>query len=194
MLKKPYKKFYQLDQNSYYTLQTGDTQFLVTETYLPYKRIFRFGEFTTAIKMLPLNSPILMLLIEFIKLKKVGESEEKEGLEVEEYFEILDVKAVRNKLKEIVDDLETGNHRFDYRKPAHNETVKQLILEGYTLLTTEVIGTYMRKQWLTRSDKNGVIRIVEVSLGGKPASSKVVDVKFHVYNKNIVDNLLVSLQ
>ena len=36
------------------------------------------------------------------------------------------------------------------------------------LLTTEVLGTYMNKQWLMRSDKNGVVRIVAATLGGKP--------------------------
>ena len=53
----------------------------------------------------------------------------------------------------------------------------------------------MRKQWLTRSDKNGgVLRFVEVTLGGKPTSEKVIDIKFHTLNKPIVEDLLIKLE
>lgn len=193
MLKKPYQKFYELELNNYYTLETSDTTFLAVESVLPYKRWFKKKEFTTAIKMLPLNSNILYALAQVLKLEKVGESEEKEGLEKEEYFDVLDVKAVRNELKEIIENADTDNHRFDYRKPIHNEVLKNLALEGYTLLTTEIIGTYMRKQWMMRSDKNGVVRIIEATLGGKPSTAKVVDIKFHTLNRNIVFTLLKTI-
>lgn len=189
MLKKPYQKFYELEMNNYYTLETADTTFLAVETVLPYKRWFKNKEFTTAIKMLPLNSSILYALAQVLKLEKTGEQEQ-EGMETEEYFQILDVKAVRNELKEIVESADTGSHRFDYRKPIHNETLKHLADEGYTILTTELIGTYMRKQWLMRTDKNGVVRIIEATLGGKPTTAKVIDIKFHTLNRNIVFSLL----
>jgi len=61
------------------------------------------------------------------------------------------------------------------------------------LLTTEVLGTYMNKQWLMRSDKNGVVRIVEVTLGGKPTKTRVVDIKFHTLNRNIAYKLVKIL-
>lgn len=189
MLKKPYQKFYELELNNYYTLETADTTFLAVETVLPYKRWFKNKEFTTAIKMLPLNSSILYALAQVLKLEKTGEQEQ-EGMEKEEYFQILDVKSVRNELKEIVESADTGSHRFDYRKPIHNETLKHLAEEGYAILTTEIIGTYMRKQWLMRTDKNGVVRIIEATLGGKPTTAKVIDIKFHTLNRNIVFSLL----
>lgn len=193
MLKRPFNLIHSIDSNNYYTLETADVTFLVTETVLKYKRLFRVKEFTTAIKMLPLNSPVLMAIIEFSKVPKIRE-EDKGGLEPESIYEILDVKNVRKKLKEIVDELNVDNHQFNYRKPIHNETIKNLSLEGYELLTTETIGTYMRKQWLTRSDKNGVLRFVEVTLGGKPTSEKVIDIKFHTLNKPIVEDLLIKLE
>lgn len=194
MLKQPYQKIYEIELNNYYTLQTSDTLFLVTESILPYKKLFKKGEFTIAIKMLPLNSNILYAFGKVLELQKIGESEEKEGLVKEEYFETLDVKTVRNQFKEIVDNSGIENHKFDYRKPVHNETTKQLMLEGYELLATELIGTYMRKHWLMRSDKNGVVRIVEVTLGGKPTTAKVVDMKFHTVNRNIILELLKKLE
>lgn len=193
MLKRPFNLIHSVDSNNYYTLQTSDVTFLVTETVLKYKKLFRVKEFTTAIKMLPLNSPVLMAIIEFSKLPKLRE-EDKGGLEPESIYEILDVKYVRKKLKEIVDGLNVDNHPFNYYKSIHNETIKNLSLEGYELLTTEIIGTYMRKQWLTRSDKNGVLRFVEVTLGGKPTSEKVIDIKFHTLNKPIVEDLLIKLE
>jgi len=189
MLKKPYQKFYELELNNYYTLDTSDTTFLAVETVLPYKKLFKKGEFTTAIKMLPLNSSILYALAQVLKLEKTGEQEQ-EGMEKEEYFQTLDVKQVRNELKQIIEEADTGSHRFDYRKPIHNETLKNLADEGYTLLTTELIGTYMRKQWMMRTDKNGVVRIIEATLGGKPSTAKVIDIKFHTLNRNIVLTLL----
>jgi hypothetical protein len=193
MLKRPFNLIHSIDSNNYYTLKTTDVTFLVTETILKYKRLLRVKEFTTAIKMLPLNSPVLMTIIEFSKLPKLRE-EDKGGLEPESIYEILDVKNVRKKLKEIVDELNVENHPFNYNKPIHNETIKNLSLEGYELLTTETIGTYMRKQWLTRSDKNGVLRFVEVTLGGKPTSERVIDIKFHTLNKPIVEDLLIQLE
>lgn len=194
MLKRPYKQIYSLEHNNYYTLETSDVTFLVTESVLPYQTFWRKKEFTTAIKMLPLNSPILMAFVKALKLNKIGESDSNDGIEIEEYYETLDVKALRQELKKLVEGIEQPNHRFDYQKPAYNETVKKLIEEGFYLLTTELIGTYMRKQWLTRTDKNGVIRIVEVTLGGKPLSSKVVDVKFHTFNRHIIEKLLVEMR
>ena len=41
--------------------------------------------------MLPLNSPVLMAIIEFSKVPKIRE-EDKGGLEPESIYEILDVK------------------------------------------------------------------------------------------------------
>lgn len=189
MLKKPYQKFYELELNNYYTLETADTTFLAVESVLPYKKLFRKGEFTTAIKMLPLNSSILYALTKVIRLEKTGQKE-LEDMKTEEYFQILDVKETRNELKKIIEEADTGNHRFDYRKPIHNETLKNLAEEGYELLTTEIIGTYMRKQWMMRTDKNGVVRIIEATLGGKPTKTRVIDIKFHTLNRNIVVSLL----
>ena len=127
-----------------------------------------------------------------LKLKKTGEKVQEE-MEKEEYFEILDVNTIRKQLKKVVDSAEQSNHRFDYRKTVHNETALSLINEGYALLTTEVLGTYMNKHWLMRSDKNGVVRIVEVTLGGKPTKTRVVDIKFHTLNRNIAYKLVKIL-
>ena len=35
---------------------------------------------------------------------------------------------------------------------------------------------------------------VEVTLGGKPTSEKVIDIKFHTLNKPIVEDLLIKLE
>ena len=192
MLRKPYKKFHEIELNNYYTLETADTTFLVVESVLPYKSWFRTKEFTTAIKMLPINSNILFALAQVLKLKKTGEKVQEE-MEKEEYFEILDVNTIRKQLKKVVDSAEQSNHRFNYRLSVNNETAISLIKEGYALLTTEVLGTYMNKQWLMRSDKNGVVRIVEVTLGGKPTKTRVVDIKFHTLNRNIAYKLVKIL-
>jgi hypothetical protein len=194
MLKQPFRKIYEIELNNYYTLDTSDTRFLVVESILPYKKLFKKGEFTIALKMLPINSNILYALSKVLELKKIGEAEPKGGGEKEEYFQILDVKSVRDDLKDIVESADIENHKFDYRKPVHNETIKQLLLEGYELLTTEVLGTYMRKHWLMRTDKNGVVRIVEATLGGKPQSAKVVDIKFHTLNRNIIVELIKTYE
>lgn len=189
MLKKPYQKIYELELNNYYTLETSDTTFLVVESVLPYKSWFRTKEFTTAIKMLPINSSILYALTKVPQLKKTGEKL-LEDMEKEEYFEILDVNTIRKQLKKIVDSAEQSSHRFNYKTSVNNETLIALVKEGYSLLTTEILGTFMRKQWLMRSDKNGVVRIVEATLGGKPTTSRVVDIRFYALNRNIVVSLL----
>ncbi len=189
MLKKPYQKIYELELNNYYTLETSDTTFLVVESVLPYKSWFRTKEFTTAIKMLPINSSILYALTKVPQLKKTGEKL-LEDMEKEEYFEILDVNTIRKQLKKIVESAEQSSHRFNYNTSVNNETLIALVKEGYSLLTTEILGSFMRKQWLMRSDKNGVVRIVEATLGGKPTTSRVVDIRFYALNRNIVVSLL----
>ena len=189
MLKKPYQKIYELELNNYYTLETSDTTFLVVESVLPYKSWFRTKEFTTAIKMLPINSSILYALTKVPQLKKTGEKL-LEDMEKEEHFEILDVNTIRKQLKKIVESAEQSSHRFNYNTSVNNETLVALIKEGYSLLTTEILGSFMRKQWLMRSDKNGVVRIVEATLGGKPTTSRVVDIRFYALNRNIVVSLL----
>ena len=189
MLKKPYQKIYELELNNYYTLETSDTTFLVVESVLPYKSWFRTKEFTTAIKMLPINSSILYALTKVPQLKKTGEKL-LEDMEKEEYFEILDVNTIRKQLKKIVESAEQSSHRFNYNTSVNNETLVALVKEGYSLLTTEILGSFMRKQWLMRSDKNGVVRIVEATLGGKPTTSRVVDIRFYALNRNIVVSLL----
>ncbi len=189
MLKKPYQKIYELELNNYYTLETSDTTFLVVESVLPYKSWFRTKEFTTAIKMLPINSSILYALTKVPQLKKTGEKL-LEDMEKEEHFEILDVNTIRKQLKKIVESAEQSSHRFNYNTSVNNETLIALVKEGYSLLTTEILGSFMRKQWLMRSDKNGVVRIVEATLGGKPTTSRVVDIRFYALNRNIVVSLL----
>ena len=189
MLKKPYQKIYELELNNYYTLETSDTTFLVVESVLPYKSWFRTKEFTTAIKMLPINSSILYALTKVPQLKKTGEKL-LEDMEKEEHFEILDVNTIRKQLKKIVESAEQSSHRFNYNTSVNNETLVALVKEGYSLLTTEILGSFMRKQWLMRSDKNGVVRIVEATLGGKPTTSRVVDIRFYALNRNIVVSLL----
>lgn len=194
MLKKPFKKIHEIEMNNYYTLDTSDTTFLVVESVLPYKRLIRSKEFTTAIKMLPLNSHILYTFAKVLQLPKTGESGTRDGMENEEYFDILDVKSVRNELKHIVESSDAENHRFDYRKPVHNALLRELVNEGYDLLNTELIGTYMRKQWFLRTDKNGVVRVVEATLGGKPSTAKLVDIKFHTVNRNIIYKILENIK
>ena len=189
MLKKPYQKIYELELNNYYTLETADTTFLAVESVLPYKSWFRTKEFTTAIKMLPINSSILYALTKVPQLKKTGEKL-LEDMEKEEHFEILDVNTIRKQLKKIVESAEQSSHRFNYNTSVNNETLIALVKEGYSLLTTEILGSFMRKQWLMRSDKNGVVRIVEATLGGKPTTSRVIDIRFYALNRNIVVSLL----
>lgn len=189
MLKKPFEKIHSIDSSNYYLLESGDTQFFVTESFLPYKsRWLKLKkEFTTGIKMLPLFSPIIYALRNF-SLLEVKEIKKLKDFPDEVIYETLDVTKVRSHLRALIDELKPDSHQFDYKILPQNKVLKEYTNEGFELLTTEKIGTFLDKVWLAKSDKNGVIRFLEILLGGNK-EKKVVDTQFHVLNRELVEIL-----
>lgn len=189
MLKQPYELLYTTGDNNYYTLTAGDTQYLITEGVLRYKRWFRKKELTQTVKMLALTSPIMYTLAQFVQVKKTGDSADKGGLEIDEYFELVNINKARKDLKQIIEDLNPENHRFSYDNVPKSGIPKMLMNEGYSYLATELIGSFTNTIWLARSDKNGVIRFVELTFAGLPDNMKLINAQFNVLNLDIAKKL-----
>lgn len=196
MLNKPYQKFHTVGENNYYILPTGTVPYLTIESVLKYKTPFlkRDRELTVAQKVIALNSAILQVLLETLKLNIIGESSKDEGLEKELTFEQLDVKKVRSNLNKLVKSLKNNVHQFAYDTQTHNKAVLALIAEGNALLCEEPIGKFMRRYYLVRSDKNGVVRIMDVLVAGKKLDSKLLSMTDFVLDRTIIENLVVQLE
>ena len=63
----------------------------------------------------------------------------------EKLYPSLNVKPIREKLKKIAKDIDTN---FSYTGVTSNDTVKEIIEEGYQMLGVQTIGSHAREAWL----------------------------------------------
>ena len=193
MLKKPYKFMLHRGVNNYYVLKTSDEPFLATETIVGYKRLFRKpGEFTQSISLMALNSAVLSVFIEMIKLESTGSSTIATGTEEELIYPILPIKPIRRRLNEL-NKVDVGTSRFNYNKGVLNTTIKALMEEGHELLVVEELGTFSNKTWLAKSDKFGLLTITEIITVGKPTKAKVGAVYTYRFDQEIIGTTITRM-
>ena len=100
MLKKPYEKIHKKGANNYYLLPLQDQVMYAIETVFKQKGWFgREKEFTMGLKMLPINSLVIKLFQDFLKLEVVEELELEGAEEKELIYETLHVKETREALR-----------------------------------------------------------------------------------------------
>jgi uncharacterized protein YehS (DUF1456 family) len=197
MLKKPYKFLINVDNNNYYAIKVEDTYYLATETVIKGKK----KEFTQGLKLLPIRSFFLYLFLDTLNLKKVGDDEKDWGLEKEPIYETLDIKKLRERLRDEQKDFNKAMKEknylvpFDYAKYTHSETIKLFMTETETaLLCMEVRGAYLRAYHLVKTLKSGNVVIHSCLAQGKPETEKMVLVETYVFNRETLQKFLEFIQ
>lgn len=197
MLKKPYKFLNNIGNNNYYSLKIEDVYYLVTESFLKSKRK---KEFTQGIKILPITSFWLNLFLEVLNLKHIGEDEKDWGIEKEPIYEILDVKKLRERLrnnhKEFAKAMEEKKFisAFDYAKFPHSEAIKQFSIETETSpICVEFKGAYLRVHHLAKTTSLGNVVIHSCLAQGKPSNETVVAIETYVFDRATIEKFILNV-
>ena len=174
MLKKPYKLVFKKGINRYYTLGINDEKFLAIETVVNVPKPARLRgmakEFTQALKLLPLSSPILYMLMAFNMIDGVEEVENELGFK-EQRYPLIDIAALRDMIKKYLDehknDIDASLfNRYSFVDSVNNDFVKALIGQGYNILFVDKEGSKTNTIWLVRSSILGGVRLFELITSG----------------------------
>lgn len=196
MLKKPHNYVTSVGDNNYYLLNANGDVLVTIESVVKYKTLFRrTREFTQGLKLMPLGSPLLYTFVEMTKLGVIGESD-KEGLEREVYYDEVNVKSIRRKLKRLVDSIDEGGAgaKYNYSKTSTNPIFKEIINKGTDLLCIEELGSFARYLWLAGSDRYGTLTVHRLLETGRPSKSKIVGFETFVFDIDLVNKIMIKLE
>lgn len=191
MLKKPYELLLKKEINRYYLLPLPDVNMVAVETVMKTRGWFgREKDLTVALDMIPLNSALLAVFLEFLNLKQVGEKVISDDIPAEIIYANIDIKPIRNKLKKLASGIDTN---FVYGGIPSNDTVKELISEGYQMVGTHNIGSHAREVWLMKSNDFGVLHVMRVFLHGKKGVDSVAYAKLSLFDKELVQSIISKI-
>lgn len=191
MLKKPYELIHEKEINKYYILPMPDVNMVAVETVMKTRGWFgREKDLTVGLQMIPISSGLLAVFLEYLKLKQVGEKTIAEDMPSETLYESLNIKPIRDKLKKITKSIDAN---FTYSGVPSNDTVKELILEGYQMLGTQTIGSHAREVLLIKTNDFGTLHVMTVFLHGKKTVDSVGFAKLHLFDKELVQKILSKI-
>jgi hypothetical protein len=191
MLKKPYKLIYEKEINNYYILPMPDANMIAVETVMKMRGWFgREKQLTVGLQMIPINSGLLAVFLEYLKLKQIGERKIADDMPVEVLYENINVKPIREKLKKIAKGIDTN---FEYSAVVHNDAVKEILTEGYQILGTQTIGSHARELWLVKSNDFGTLHVMTIFLHGKKSLDSVGFAKVSLFDHKLVEKILETI-
>lgn len=191
MLKKPYELLLEKEINKYYLLPMPDVNMVAVETVMKTRGWFgREKDLTVGLQLIPISSGLLAIFLEYLNLKQVGEKSIGDDVPSEVLYEKLNVKPIREKLKKVAKDIDTN---FSYSGIPSNDTVKELISEGYQMLGTQTIGSHAREVWLVKTNDFGTLHVMTVFLHGKKTIDSVGFAKLHLFDKELVKKILSKI-
>jgi hypothetical protein len=191
MLKKPYELIHEKEINKYYLLPLPDTNMVAVETVM--KTIGWFGrekDLTVGLQMIPINSGLLAVFLEYLKLKEIGEKSIGDDMPTEKLYEHLNIKPIRTKLKKIAKDIEIN---FDYTGFVNNDTVNELLKEGYQMLGIHTVGSHAREVWLIKTNDFGTLHVLTVFLHGKKSVDSLAFAKLSLFDHELVQKILSKI-
>ena len=166
MLTKPYYKIKTIENNNYYLLQVNNILYLAVESVLRFNEKGKEKELQQGLKLLPIYSPILLLLTRFARLEST-EEKTVEGLGSEKIYPILDVDKVRTDIKIKTEEIHEES-MFDFGVSIKSSIVRKLIEENdFQLLMKLRYDTFRTSYWLAKTDQFGKLTIHDVSAGGR---------------------------
>ena len=191
MLKKPYKLIYEKEINNYYILPMTDSNMVAVETVMSIRGLFgREKQLTVGLQMIPLNSGLLAVFLEFLKLPEIGEKKIADDMPVETLYKNINVKPIREKLKKIAKDIDVN---FEYSGLVHNDSVVQIVAEGYQVLGTKTIGSHAREVWLVKTNDFGTLHVMTIFLHGKKSVDSVGFAKLSLFDRTLVQKILETI-
>lgn len=196
MLKKPYSKILEKENNNYYFLQVNEIYYLAIESVLKYQTKTLFGtrdtELQQGLKLLPIYSPILLTMTGLVQQKATGKKTV-EGLGEDIIYDTIDVKEIRLKIAELTKTVHEES-KFDFNKAIKCESIKNIMKEQQlSLLMKQDIDTLTSIYWLAKSDKFGKLTIQEVTTFGR-TEEVFISANTFVLTRDIVETLLVEYQ
>lgn len=191
MLKKPYELLLKKEINNYYLLPLPDTNMVAVETVMRTKGWFgREKEFPVGLQMVPISSGLLATFLEFIKLEPIGEKTIGDDVPSEKVYPRLKIKPIREKLKKMAKDIDTN---FTFTGIPSNDTVKELLEEGYEMLGVQTIGSHAREVWLLKTNDFGTLHVMTVFLHGKKGVDIVGFAKLNLFDQDLVKRILEKI-
>lgn len=191
MLKKPYELIHEKEINKYYLLPLPETNMVAVETIMKVKGWFgKEKDLTVGLQMIPINSGLLSVFLEYLKLKEIGEKKAADDMPTEKLYETLKVKPIRNKLKKIAKDIEIN---FDYTGIVQNDTVNEIVKEGYEVLGTHTIGSHAREVWLVKTNSFGTLHVLTVFLHGKKTVDSVGFARLSLFDRELIEKILSKI-
>jgi hypothetical protein len=188
MLKRPYELIYQKEINNYYLLPLPESNMIAVETVMKARGWFgREKDIPVGLQMIPLNSGLLAVFLEFLKLEQVGEKKIADDMPVIPLYDNINIKPIREKLKKIAKGIDVN---FQYTPVVLNDTVKELINEGYQVLGINTIGSHAREVWLVKTNDFGTLHVMTVFLHGKPSVDSVGFAKLSLFDRALVTEIL----
>lgn len=191
--------FYSSGNSNYSYLKIDDLpySFLVTdnvEKIIEDKRFLFFKrskviDFHLGRKLLPLNSMILYVLMNSVELKEYTYELDVESEKIPIYrtwddFDVEDLK--KGFIESVIKPVGISNYYFPHTLKSH--TARGIAKDGYNFFCMEKNGDLHRSYWFVRTNKYGMLQLLELVESG-PESGGIVT---HMYD-HIIDKQLATL-
>lgn len=201
MLPKPYSLVNKLGINRYYTLDVNDMTYIAIESIVGVPKNIRpkgvKAEFTQALKLLPLHSPIVMLLGIVMNLNSNGKRVNKMGFE-EDFYDLLNLDAIRELIKKYYDDHKdemdnSHKERFLFPDTVPNDAVENFISTGYNILFVDKEGSRTHTVWLVTTSDLGDVRFLELVLSGPNGYDFLLQTTTYVFDVPLIKSLMSKI-
>lgn len=201
MLPKPYSLIDKIGINRYYTLDVNDMTYVAVESVVNVPKKIRpkgvKAEFTQALKLLPLHSPIVMFLSVMMNLNSNGKRVNKMGFE-EDFYDLVDIDALRGLIKNYYDthkDEMDDSHkdRFLFPDTIQNDAVKNFISTGYNILFVDKEGSRTHTIWLVTTSDLGDVRFLELIVSGPNGYDFLLQTTTYVFDIPLIKSLMSKI-
>lgn len=181
MLKKPYYLLEKRGVNRYYLINANSEAYLAIEGvfFAPYqgkkKADSRLKEVTQDLRVLKITPVILATIKSLADTAPLGEVENNMGYKEKRYPPVL-ATAVKDSMRAYYDrakaqyDLSQVPLTFEFHDTHENKVIKELIAEGFELLSVEKEGSAVDTVTLMKSSPLGTLRFLQIVAAGRNGS------------------------
>lgn len=200
MLNKPYKFVTQIDNNKYYVIETQEHPYIAIESVLEVHVGKRTSELQQGLKLIPMNTPITMLLLAVRELQLLDKDKFNP---VYEELNPENVLASLRNFRQVVEDARIDDELpfdvFDrYEQGQTNNVILSLEHNGFNRLYSagaSGLPVHGRTTWLYKTNTIGGLALVEVTTVGKDDPyNNVVAIQTHVLGVQLVDKIMKKME
>lgn len=200
MLNKPYKFVTRIDNNKYYIIETQEHPYIAIESILDVVTGKRTSELQQGLKLIPMNTPITMLLLAVRDLQLLDKDKFNP---VYEELNPDNVIASLRDFRQVVEDARINDELpfevFDrYEQGQTNNVILALEHNGFNRLYSagaSGLPVHGRTTWLYKTTSVGGLILVEVTTVGKDDPyNNVVAANTHVLGVNLIDKIMKKME